>query len=215
VSLPLFFEPNQGQTAAPVKFLAHGSGYGLFLTADEAVLEVQHVEAQNPEAQPAVRRASRFSAHFEFSDSHADRWSQCFGSGFRGFAAAGKKQLLYWQRCFEMAARTFRSLRGWNTKRFIRASIWFITAIRGELEYDFRVAPGADPSQIALSFDGASARIDSGDSGDLILSTGQGRFVSTRLGFIRKPIWGSRRREMSSVECGEVGQGKLSATGRQ
>ncbi len=50
---------------------------------------------------------------------------------------------------------------------------------QGQLEYDFRVAPGADPNQITLSFEGASAHIislsgDSGDSGDLILSTEQG-----------------------------------------
>ena len=42
LSLPMFFEPNQGQTAPQVKFLARGAGYGLFLTADEAVLELQH-----------------------------------------------------------------------------------------------------------------------------------------------------------------------------
>ena len=41
MSVPLFFEPNQGQTAPQVKFLARGAGYGLFLTADEAVLELQ------------------------------------------------------------------------------------------------------------------------------------------------------------------------------
>ena len=34
-SLPMFFEPNQGQTDPQVKFLARGSGYGLFLTADK------------------------------------------------------------------------------------------------------------------------------------------------------------------------------------
>src|SRR4051794_35522540 len=39
--LPLFFEANQGQTDSRVKFLARGSGYGLFLTADQAVLELQ------------------------------------------------------------------------------------------------------------------------------------------------------------------------------
>lgn len=39
--LPLSFEPNQGQTAAPVKFLSRGSGYTLFLTADEAVLSLR------------------------------------------------------------------------------------------------------------------------------------------------------------------------------
>ena len=40
-----------------------------------------------------------------------------------------------------------------------------------QLEYDFRVAPGADPNQIALSFKGASAHLD---SGDLVLSTAGG-----------------------------------------
>ena len=43
----------------------------------------------------------------------------------------------------------------------------------GQLEYDFRVASGADPSQIALNFTGASARIDA-DAGDLVLSTANG-----------------------------------------
>ena len=41
LTLPMFFEPNQGQSATQVKFLARGSGCGLFLTADEAVLQLQ------------------------------------------------------------------------------------------------------------------------------------------------------------------------------
>src|SRR5262249_42458199 len=36
--LPMGFEANQGQADASVKFLSRGSGYTLFLTADEAVL---------------------------------------------------------------------------------------------------------------------------------------------------------------------------------
>ena len=36
--MPMSFEENQGQSASPVKFLARGSGYGLFLTGQEAVL---------------------------------------------------------------------------------------------------------------------------------------------------------------------------------
>jgi len=39
--LPLSFEPNQGQVDPEVRFLARGSGYGLFLTANEAVLELR------------------------------------------------------------------------------------------------------------------------------------------------------------------------------
>jgi len=39
--IPMAFEPNQGQTDGRVRFLSHGRGYGLFLTADEAVLALQ------------------------------------------------------------------------------------------------------------------------------------------------------------------------------
>jgi hypothetical protein len=39
--LPLGFEANQGQTDSRVRFLSRGRGYRLFLTADEAVLELQ------------------------------------------------------------------------------------------------------------------------------------------------------------------------------
>src|SRR5262249_22074668 len=40
-ALPLSFEINQGQVDQSVKFLSHGPGYDLFLTATEAVLRLQ------------------------------------------------------------------------------------------------------------------------------------------------------------------------------
>ena len=39
--LPMHFEPNLGQTADEVKYVARGPGYTLFLTADEAVLALR------------------------------------------------------------------------------------------------------------------------------------------------------------------------------
>jgi parallel beta-helix repeat protein len=48
--LPLAFEPNRGQTASQVQFLAHGPGYTLFLSGSDAVL-----------ALPAV--APRYTVH--------------------------------------------------------------------------------------------------------------------------------------------------------
>src|SRR5262245_51914761 len=47
--LPLSFEANQGQTDGQVRFLARGQGYGLFLTANEAVLDL-HTPAPQPDA---------------------------------------------------------------------------------------------------------------------------------------------------------------------
>ena len=44
----------------------------------------------------------------------------------------------------------------------------------GRLEYDFTVAPGADPSRIRLGFEGAE-RVSRGGSGDLVLAAGDRR----------------------------------------
>src|SRR5438445_2721836 len=45
--LPLHFEPNRGQTHDDVRFLSRGPGYGLYLTADEAVLVLKRPDAQS------------------------------------------------------------------------------------------------------------------------------------------------------------------------
>src|SRR5260221_9040456 len=40
--LPLYFEPNQGQTDPHVKFLSKGSDYNLFLSDKETALVLNH-----------------------------------------------------------------------------------------------------------------------------------------------------------------------------
>lgn len=40
-SLPLSFEPNQGQTDSSVNFISHGAGYTVFLAGNAAVLSLQ------------------------------------------------------------------------------------------------------------------------------------------------------------------------------
>ena len=54
--LPLSFEINQGQTDPTVNFLAHGAGYGLFLTPSEAVLSLQ--ETLNRSRSAVIRTPS-------------------------------------------------------------------------------------------------------------------------------------------------------------
>ena len=43
--MPISFEANAGQTDAQVQYLAHGSGYALFLTATGAVLSLEQTGA--------------------------------------------------------------------------------------------------------------------------------------------------------------------------
>src|SRR5689334_6378631 len=44
-AVPLSFEPNRGQTAADVQFLARGAGYGMFFTRNEAIISFTHPQA--------------------------------------------------------------------------------------------------------------------------------------------------------------------------
>src|SRR6516225_662821 len=55
VQLPLSFEINEGQTDARVKYLAHGQGYTLWLTADQAVLGLRSTAQPSTSASPLVR----------------------------------------------------------------------------------------------------------------------------------------------------------------
>ena len=78
VSLPLFFEPNQGQTDPRVKFLARGSGYGLFLTGDEAVLELRSstsVEKQLAASQPTTQQTPNSVIRMKLDGANSARVS--------------------------------------------------------------------------------------------------------------------------------------------
>ena len=157
VSMPLFFEANQGQTDPQVKFLARGSGYGIFLTADEAVLKLQPSAISHQPSVPSVIRMRL--------------------EGASTSAAVSGRDLLPGKSSYFIGNDPSRWRSG--IPQFARVEY---TAVypgvnlvyygnQGQLEYDFRLAPAADPNQIALSFDGAAARID---AGDLVLSTERG-----------------------------------------
>jgi hypothetical protein len=170
LSLPLFFEQNQGQTAPQVKFLARGAGYGLFLTADEAVLELQtsalSTQHSALRSQPSSRSVIRMRLEGANSSARVSGASLLPGKSNYFIGNDPAK----WRHDIPQFARV--------ECRAVYPGVDLVYyGNQGQLEYDFRVAPGADPNQIALSFQGASAHIvsgDSGASGDLILSTDQG-----------------------------------------
>jgi len=164
VSLPLFFEPNQGQTDSQVKFLARGTGYGLFLTANEAVLELQRGAAgHQPSAVSQLDSASSvIRMHLDGAATNprvsgADR----LPGKSNYFIGNNPKK---WRRGIPQFARV-------NYESVYPGIDLAYYGNQGQLEYDFRVAPGADPNQIALHFDGASTRLE---GGELVLSTPHG-----------------------------------------
>jgi hypothetical protein len=180
-SLPLFFEPNHGQTARQVKFLAHGAGYGLFLTNDEAVLQLRRPSART---RPSVA-SDKDRQQSAVIRMHLD--------GANPSAGISGDELLPGKSNYFIGQNPAKWHR--NIPQFARVQYQAVYpgvdlvyyGNQKELEYDFRVAPQADPNQIALSFKGASVRVDEkgvfGAAGDLILSTANGdiRFHAPRI----------------------------------
>lgn len=150
--LPLFFEPNQGQTDPQVKFVAHGSGYGLFLTSRQAVLTLQH------KSQVEVIRMELDHAN---ANAPVQGTQPLPGKSNYLIGADARK----WHRNIPQYARVEYAgvYPGVDLVYYGR---------QGQLEYDFRIAPGADPRQIALRFDGSAK--PQLQAGNLILRTASG-----------------------------------------
>ena len=152
--LPLMFEPNQGQTDSRVRFLARGNGYRLYLTAEEAVLALQH--------SPSDSRYSAFSMKLVGAPSAAGPAGDVLLPGKSNYFIGNDPAK--WHRDIPQFARV--------RYRNVYPGIDLVYhGNQGRLEYDFEVAPGGDPKTVALKFQGSeNLRIDA--SGDLIVVVG-------------------------------------------
>ena len=153
---PLIFESNQGQTDSRVKFLARGSGYGLFLTANEAVLKLQNFSASGGDSV------------LQMKIGHANTRAEVSGED----QLPGKSNYLIGNDPSRW--HTGVSQFGRVRYREIYPGIDLVYyGHHGSLEYDFVVAPGADPGKVALNFAGAD-QIQLNAAGDLVLSVPAG-----------------------------------------
>lgn len=152
--LPLIFEPNQGQATNPgVKFLARGAGYSLFLDNSGAVLGMQGRSSARGRSEHFVRMklvGANPAAVTAGRDPLPGHSNYLMGNDPRK-----------WHRGISQFA-------GVHYDNVYPGIDLVFYGNQGHLEYDFKVAPGADPSRAELQFDGASKLELNG--GDLLLT---------------------------------------------
>ncbi len=171
--LPMSFEVNRGQADSRVKFLARGSSYKLLLTSTEAVLSLgraaEHTkrERSGPARMESVVRMKVLAAN---ADARVEGLDRLPGTT-NYFLGSDPKR---WRTGVpSYAAVKLRDV-------YPGVDLVYHGAAR-ELEFDFVLAPGADPRTIRLAFDGAS-RISLDDHADLVLRTPGGDVV------LRRPV---------------------------
>jgi hypothetical protein len=170
--LPLSFERNVGQTDSRVDFIVRGAGYGVWLTPGEAVLglrgKVVRVGVQGGDSRARVEGLRKLPGKVNYIVGRDEReWH----TGIDTFAKV----------------RYLDVLPGID-------QVFYGT--QGRLEYDFVVAPGANPREIAIEFEGAK-RLTLDRSGDLLIDLGTGTVrqhkprVYQRIGGTRRTIDGA------------------------
>jgi hypothetical protein len=165
---PLSFEENRGQTDPRVRYLTRGRGYTLYLTEQEAVFSLSGAHAEPGALGPAPAPPG---AALRMVLVGADPVPGVVGqSGLPGVVSYFKgSNPEGWQ----AGIPTFARVRYQDV--YPRTDLVF-RGTRQALEYDFLLAPGADPGRIALRFEGAEdLRID--PDGDLIITTAVGELV--------------------------------------
>jgi len=175
--LPLTFEPNVGQSSESVKFISRGSGYGLFLTSSEAVfvLRKNKSTSERPEPVSDDLRAPNSSLLSANSASTKVLRLRLLGANnharLRGLDDLPGR-LNYFigndPRKWRTDVRTYRKVI--YEKIYPGIDLTYYGNQR-QLEYDFEVAPGADPKIIRLGFD-SNVRTEICGNGDLILNSG-------------------------------------------
>jgi Beta-propeller repeat len=173
--LPLNFEANQGQTDAQVQFLAHGQGYILFLTAHEAVFAFRPPAAHG---QHPTRLMPRPGAVQDTPDTAQSVVRMQLLGANSAPQVVGLEEL-------PGKANYFigNDPQQWRANVPTYAKVKYAAVYPGvdlvyygqsrQLEYDFIVAPGADPTTIMLGFEGID-HVDMDAQGDLVLSTAGG-----------------------------------------
>ncbi len=154
--LPLSFEVNRGQAPEPVEFLARGAGYTLFLTPDGATLVLTGPQAG---AQDAAHRS-------ELTMRLAGADPAVTASGVEKLPGEANYFLGNDPKAWHTHIPTFGRVAYHNIYPGVDLVYY---GHSGQLEYDFVVAPGADPRQIQLALD-AKPHVTA--NGDLALPMG-------------------------------------------
>jgi hypothetical protein len=155
--LPLSFEANQGQTSASVDFLSRGDGYALFLQPTQAVLSLDSSENHTNTVRMRLIGADS-SAEAMALDALDGRVNYLLGDDPSQWLTDVPT---YGKVAYDDVYSGIGVVYYGNQR---------------QLEYDFVVAPGADPGDIALRFDGIRRlRLDA--EGNLILKTRSGTLV--------------------------------------
>jgi hypothetical protein len=156
-NLPLGFEPNRGQTDPQVKYLARARGYTAFLKGNETVLRIKGAQTGVLAMELQNAQPGRIVA----ADQQVGKSNYLIGQDRSKWLTNVPN---YGKVAYEGVYPGVDVVYSGNQR---------------DLEYDFVVKPGADPSRIHIAYKGSS-RFELNAKGDLELQTAAGPAVAQK-----------------------------------
>ena len=199
--LSLSFEANYGQTDPQVKYLSRGNDCTLYLTSTQAVLTLS--KATNPSSQDRKRTVLSIEKQSEVRADSAPTVLQMKLLGANpNPKVLGLDKLSGTSNYF-----ITNDPKKWHTNVphytkvkyedvYSKIDLVYYHTNKGQLEYDFIIAPGADPQAITINLEGAEM-IEVDRQGNLLLHLSDGRvyfhkpLVYQTIDGIRQKIAGS------------------------
>jgi hypothetical protein len=158
--LPLTFEANQGQVNTQARFVSRGNGYTVFLTTGGMVLSLRSAKASEEGLQPST------TATIQFKLVGAAKNPAVVGENLQ------PGRVNYFLGNDPTRWRTNVPTYGQVRYKNVYPGIDLVYyGNHRQLEYDFAVAPGANPSRIQFEINGAD-QIHLDTEGNLILDVG-------------------------------------------
>ena len=199
-ALPLNFESNQGQTDPRIKFLSHGSGYSIFFSDNDAVIALSKKIPG-----PTTTRHQSNTVHSEgmqHNDLKTDIIRMQLVNSQANATLSGESRLSGTVNYFmgndpanwHSGVTTFERLKYANVYPGVNL-VYYGNYER--LEFDFEVAPGADPRPIRLYFDGAR-RLGLDHEGNLTIVAENGE-ISFHRPVIYQIVDGNRGRRIEGA----------------
>ena len=188
---PISFEANEGQTDRSVKFLARGAGYQLHLTSTQAVLSLNKEAGGKHKPDVRSRQKSRRS-------SVGDVVRMTLLQARSDVAVSGEDVLPG-----KVNYLLGNNRESWRSNIATYAKVRYKDLYQGidlvyygnqrNLEYDFHVAPGANPEKIRLGIEGVKRTEIDPVTGDLIMRLSSGEVIKQQKPVLYQEIDGVRR----------------------
>jgi len=189
--IPLTFERNDGQSDSQVKFLSRGPGYSLFLTERSAVLAIKPASAGSEPTPAKADMTARKATDRQVSVLRVDLAGSRQPARIEGEDLQGSVTSYF---VGKDKTKWHSAVANYGRVKYEGVYPGIDLAYHGnpsQLEYDFTVAPGADPRAIELEFAGAD-KISIDRKGDLEIALGSAKIIE-HAPVIYQEIDGTRR----------------------